>query len=155
MTRGDDNDGVISFSQFCISTTLPDKKILCCMVSAMPMIDKDKSLCWLPLPGLRDTKFYWKLTFITGKLSSFSVRMTNLRRSIIYGQARKENLYQRVMSCKSSFIFSRRNDQRNRRLPANDDEIRSSSRSLSFSLEQSRSCSSSEGNGQIMKGCSI
>ena len=81
--------------------------------------------------------------------------MTNLLRSVIYGRARKENIYQRLMSCNSSFIFSRRDDQRNRRLPANNDEIRSSSRSLSFSLDQSRSCSSSEGNGQIMKGCSI
>ena len=42
---------------------------------AIPMIDKDKK----PLPRFkRDTKFYWRLTFITGKLSSFTVTVTNL-----------------------------------------------------------------------------
>ena len=130
------------------------RHILCCMVLAMLMIDADKSLDRHSLQLMRH-QILLKGDFHNGRTIIVQCQSDKFAQKRYLRPSQKENLYQRLMSCNSSFIFSRRDDQRNRRLPANNDEIRSSSRSLSFSLEQSRSCSSSEGNGQIMKGCSI
>ena len=140
--RGAVGNALISATQryiltglYCHNTGMKIWQLLCCMVLALPTIDKDRSFCHQSAtPSLRDTKFYW-LTFITGELSSFSVTMTNLALHYLRpAQIKNGQIFTSVWWVKSrnsDFIFSRRNDQI-QPLPLNDDEIRWSRVKLEF-----------------------